>query len=134
MLGCTFIGYEMYQNVIDLNSDIDVGDIKMQQSATELQTVVVQGRLMSVRMQKDGYSVDVSKINNDFNNALDLMRCIPQVQVKDNELKVAGKQQVLVKIGNVVQRVETSELPDVLKGYDARLVERVEVLRQPPLR
>ena len=77
MLGCTFIGYEMYQNVIDLNSDIDVGDIKMQQSATELQTVVVQGRLMSVRMQKDGYSVDVSKINNDFNNALDLMRCIP---------------------------------------------------------
>lgn len=127
MLGCTFIGYEMYQNVIDLNSDIDVGDIKMQQSATELQTVVVQGRLMSVRMQKDGYSVDVSKINNDFNNALDLMRCIPQVQVKDNELKVAGKQQVLVKIGNVVQRVETSELPDVLKGYDARLVERVEV-------
>lgn len=63
MLGCTFIGYEMYQNVIDLNSDIDVGDIKMQQSATELQTVVVQGRLMSVRMQKDGYSVDVSKIN-----------------------------------------------------------------------
>ena len=134
MLGCSFIGYENWQKVFDVDSDIDVGDITMSLGTTELQTVVVQGRFMTVRTQKDGYSVDVSEINKDFNNALDLMRCIPQVQVKDNELKVAGKRQVLVKVGNVVQRVEASELPEVLKGYDARLIERVEVLRQPPLR
>ena len=36
--------------------------------------------------------------------------------------------------GNVVQRVPASELSSVLKGFDAGLIDQVEVLMQPPLR
>ena len=42
--------------------------------------------------------------------------------------------QVLVKIGNVLQRVDASELTSVLKGYTAGLIDKVEVVTQPPLR
>ena len=81
-----------------------------------------------------GFSVDVKDIRERANDALDLLKLIPRVKVKGEELSVIGKKKVLVKIGNVLQRVDASELTSVLKGYTAGLIDKVEVVTQPPLR
>jgi len=134
IFGVSSVGYEAFSQPVDISADTNLGVITLQSGSVELQTVVVQGRAMKVRSQKGGFSVDVADINSNYNNAYDLMHCIPQITVKEEELAVAGKKNIVAQIGKVVQRVSASELPAVLKEYDAKLIERVEVLRQPPLR
>ncbi len=135
ILGVSFLGYELYFKEIQLTQgETNIGKITLEESAKELQMVVVQGNLLKVRTQPDGFSVNVSDLREFANDALDLLKMLPKVQVKDNQLSVIGKTKVLVKVGNVLQRVETSEVANVLKGYDASLIERVEVITQPPLR
>lgn len=134
IFGASSIGYEMFALPVNVADNTDLGTIVLQISATELQTVVVNGRKMRVRPQKDGFNVDVTGINENYNNALDLLHCIPQMTVKENQISVVGKKNIIVQIGKVLQRVNEAELAALLKGYDAKLIERVEVVTQPPLR
>ncbi len=136
VVGISYIGY--LQDTIDIDltmqSDLDLGTIRLKENLSEIQSVMVQGEMLRVRTQPDGFSVNVQQLREKSNDALDLLRRIPNMRVKGENLEVIGKQDIIVKIGNVVQRVSSKEIGTVLKGYDARLIERVEVLMQPPLR
>lgn len=135
ILGVSFIGYALYAKEIHITSEkLDLGTITLQETTQELQTVVVQGKAVRVRTQPDGFVVNVKEFRERSNDALDLLKSIPRVQVKGDQLSVIGKDKVLVKVGNILQRVEASEIASVLKGYDAGLIDRVEVITQPPLR
>ncbi|MDO4771191.1 outer membrane beta-barrel family protein [Porphyromonas sp.] len=135
ILGVSFVGYDLYVKEIHITSEkLDVGSITLQETTKELQTVVVRGKAVKVRTQPDGFVVNVKELRERSNDALDLLKLIPRVQVKGDQLSVIGKDKVLVKVGNVLQRVEASEIASVLKGYDAGLIDRVEVITQPPLR
>lgn len=134
--GVSHLGYKLYVSKITLlpNQDLDMGKITLQEDPTELQTVVVQGRSMTVRSTQTGFKVDVTKIREERNNALDLLAGLPNIFVRGEELFIPGKKQIILKIGNVVQRATPESLPRILKGYDARLIKSVEVLMQPPLK
>jgi hypothetical protein len=135
VLGVSYVGYAMYGQKINVTEgNNNVGSIVLEETTQELQNVVVQGKIVHVRTQPDGFSVDVKDIRERANDALDLLKLIPRVKVKGEELSVIGKKKVLVKIGNVLQRVDASELTSVLKGYTAGLIDKVEVVTQPPLR
>ncbi|WP_297164098.1 carboxypeptidase-like regulatory domain-containing protein, partial [uncultured Porphyromonas sp.] len=135
IFGVSYLGYAMHTEEISLTAEpLNLGIITLETSAEELQTVVVRGQIVGVRTQPDGFTVDVHEIRERSNDALDLLKHIPKVQVKGNQLGIIGKEQVLVKIGNVLQRVDASEIAGLLKGYDAGLIDRVEVITQPPLR
>ena len=136
VVGISYIGY--LQDTIDIDltthSELNLDTIQLKENLNEIQSVMVQGEMVRVRTQPDGYSVNVQQLREKSNDALDLLRRIPNMRVKGENLEVIGKQDVIVKIGNVVQRVSSKEIGAVLKGYDAHLIERVEVLMQPPLR
>lgn len=134
-LGVSFIGYKFHAQQVQITADkTDLGSIILEETVQELQTVVVQGKPVRVRTQPDGFIVNVKEMRERANNALDLLKLIPKVQIKGEKLSVIGKEKVLVKMGNVLQRVDASEIASVLKGYDARLIDQVEVITQPPLR
>ncbi|MDO4790356.1 MAG: outer membrane beta-barrel family protein [Porphyromonas sp.] len=136
MLGISHLGYKLYISKVAIleGKDLDLGKITLEEDATELQTVVVQGRPMTVRNTQTGFSVNVTELRANRNNALDLLAGLPNIFVKGEELFIPGKKNILLKIGNVVQRVSQEQLPQILKGYDAQLVRSVEVVMQPPLR
>jgi len=134
IFGASNVGYDLIARPIIINGDTALGSILLEESANELQTVVVNGRITRVRPQRDGFSVDVTGLNANYNDAFDLLHCIPQLTFKGTDIGVMGKKNIIIQIGKVVQRVDASELASVLKGYDAKLIERVEVLKQPPLR
>jgi len=134
IFGASNIGYELIAIPMTITNDTVLGSILLHESVEELQTVVVNGRITRVRPQKDGFSVDVTGFNANYNDAFDLLHCIPQLTIKGTDIGVVGKKNIIIQIGKVLQRVEASELASVLKGYDAKLIEKVEVLRQPPLR
>ena len=135
-LTISYLGYEPYISDVFVkeDEDVDVGTIVLKENANVLQTVVVRGERMTVRNRPDGYIVDVREIREKCNNTLELLELIPNVMLKNDELKVMGKNKVIVKIGNVLQRVSASQLSSLLKGYDASLIDKVEVVMQPSLR
>ena len=135
VLGVRYVGYKLHgQRVHIAVEKMDVGTITLQKTEQELQTVVVQGQMIKAQMKPDGFVVDVKELRERTNDALNLLKFIPRVQVKGDKLSVNGKEKVLVKIDNVLQRVDASEIASVLKGYDAGLIDQVEVVTQPPLR
>lgn len=135
MLGVSFIGYTIHAQQVQVTADkTNLGTITLEETTQDLQTVVVQGKPVRVHTKPDGFVVNVREIREKANDALDLLKLIPKVQIKGDQLRVIGKEKVLVKIGNVLQRVDASEIVTVLKGYDAGLIDRVEVITQPPLR
>lgn len=104
LLGVSFVGYQLHGQEVHIPAnDIDVGRITLQESIQELQTVLVQGKAILVKTQPDGFVVNVRDLREQANDALDLLKLMPRVQVKGEQLKVIGKEKVLVKIGNVLQ-------------------------------
>lgn len=135
VFGVSFIGYRLDPRQISVSSPTtDLGEILLRESTEVLQTVVVQGKPIRVRMLDNGFEVNVKEMRERANDALDLLRLIPQVHVRGDLLSVVGKERVIVKIGDVLQRMEPSEVSSALKGYDAGLIDRVEVVTHPPLR
>lgn len=134
-LGVSFIGYTLHAQQVQITADkTELGSITLEETAQELQMVVIRGKPVHVRTQPDGFIVNVKQMREKANDALDLLKLIPRVQIKGEQLSVIGKEKVLVKMGNVLQRVDASEMASVLKGYDAGLIDQVEVITQPPLR
>ncbi len=135
-LGVSYIGFETKYIPVSLKADADknVGKIVLKTSTNELQTVVIQGRAVSVHTKPDGFLVDVTTLRKSCNDALDILNMIPKVHVESDTISVMGKKKVIVQIGQVLQRMESSELGRVLKSYEAGLVKSVEVVMQPSLR
>lgn len=136
VLGVSCFGYSMAKFPVVLNDGEtkDVGTCRLELHTREMQTVIVKGHPVRVKSLADGFSVNVSGMTADSNNALDLLGRLPHISVKGNEIKVTGKEQILLQVNNVVQRVSKEHLADVLRGYDASLINTVDVITSPPLK
>lgn len=136
LMGISFLGFKMHTQSVVLKAEetLNLGKIVLEEDATEVQTVVVMGEAIKVRTLPNGFSVNVNKLRDSSNDALDLLRRLPNLQVKGEELSVVGKKNVVIQIGNVLQRVSAKEVASILKGYDPKLIESVEVQMQPALR
>lgn len=109
MLGVSFLGYKPYNEKINITTGKTyIGSIVLEESAQELQEVVVQGKIVKVHTKPDGFIVNVKQMREKANDALYLLKYIPKIQIKAEQLKVIGKEKVLVKMGNVLQRVDAS--------------------------
>lgn len=135
-IGVSCLGYSMgkYRATVAADSVVDLGLCQLEINARELQQVIVKGTPIAVKIRPDGYTMNVQRIAESSNNTLDLLSRLPQISVKGNKLQIKGKESVIVKINNVVQRVDADQLADVLRGYDASLISSVDVLTTPPLR
>lgn len=130
------IGYKLVHKdvCVSPNDTVDLGVCTMEDDMQELQTVIVKGNAVRVKTKADGFLVDARDIAKSSNNALDLLGRLPQIRVKENDIRVIGKENVLLRVNNVMQRVSKDELADVLRGYSAALISSVEVITSPPLK
>lgn len=130
---CSLIGYAAEDCAVELPRPAPLG-ITLHEEQVDIQSVVVQGQRCPVKMKQDGYEIGVKGIREGRSNALDLVRGLPYIVVKGDEVAVLGKQHIVLQIGDVVQRIEASALSETLKSYDAKLIDRVELVLDPPLR
>lgn len=93
LMGISFLGFKMHTQSVALKAEetLNLGKIVLEEDATELQTVVVMGEAIKVRTLPNGFSVNVNKLRDSSNDALDLLRRLPNLQVKGEELSVVGK-------------------------------------------
>lgn len=135
VLGASLLGYTNEERTVTVTANEGLHeDFSLEENTMAIQEVVVQGHAVRVRNTLKGFTVDVSDIKGSRNNALDLLSGLPNIMLVNEKLSVIGKQKIVLKVGNVVQRIDASDIETVLKGYDANMVEEVEVLMQPPVR
>lgn len=136
ILGISCLGYnlERYNVSVNDNTTSNIGECYLSVNALELQTVIVKGTPIKIKSLPDGFSVNVRELTESSNNALDLLGRLPQIKLKGSELKVIGKEKIILRVNNVVQRVSADQLSNVLRGYDAALINSVDVITSPSVK
>jgi hypothetical protein len=126
-LKATYIGYGMRQRVVIVRlADVDIGVLKMNQSAVALKAIEVTGT--QIRMEQKGdtlqYNANAFKSNRDA-TAEDLITKMPGIIVDDTGVKAQGEniQRVLVN-----GKPFFGDDPNIaLKNLPAEIIDKIEV-------
>ena len=68
------------------------------------------------------------------NTAYDLLSRLPGVTVSDGEISIQGKSGVKILIDGKLQQLAGQQLMNVLKSMNASQIEKMEVLKKPPVK
>lgn len=133
-LTVTAVGFSRYDKMLTESDYTNPLSIVLNEVHTELQEVVVEGRSFRISPRLDGYAINTQQLRQTRNNAFDLLSALPNIATHGESLKVMGKDNLLVMINKRLLRVSQEQLAVILKGYSASLVDKAEVITQPPSR
>ena len=68
------------------------------------------------------------------NSAYDLLVRLPGVSVNESDISINGKSGVKIMIDNKLQQLSGSQLINVLKSINASQIDKIEVLKKPPVK
>ncbi|HTL81937.1 MAG TPA: TonB-dependent receptor, partial [Bacteroidia bacterium] len=68
------------------------------------------------------------------NSVYDLLSKLPGVGIENNSITIQGKAGVILMIDGRVQQVSDEQLMTVLKGMSAATIQKIEILKNPPLK
>lgn len=113
--------------------DINLGDIKVQDSSTSLGEVVIYAEKPLIE-NKDGkltYNVSESPLSSG-SNASEMLRNLPLMNANpDGTLLLKGKEPLILMDDKPVN-VSGQQLSDLLESLPANIVEKVEIMATPP--
>lgn len=131
----TSVGYaSAYTKVFEVSgSDVQLPDIILQKTTTELSAVTVTARKPLVEVRADKMIVNVEgTINATGNDGLELLRRSPGVQVdKDDNISMAGKSGVEVYIDGKPSPLKGSDLGNYLRSIQSTSIESIELITNP---
>lgn len=68
------------------------------------------------------------------NTVYDLLSRLPGVTITDDVIAIQGRQGVVIMIDNKLQQLAGTQLLNLLKSMDASQIEKIEVLKKPPVK
>ena len=132
-----FISYKPYiLSDQDLNADIDLGTIKLQIDATQLEAVEVVGEKTTVEVRLDKKIYNIGKdITTSGGNVSDALNNIPSVTVDiEGAISLRGNENVRILINGKPSALAGFGSTDALQQLPADAIERVEVITSPSAR
>ena len=125
-----FVGYKGFEQTIKVEQgDCNVGDVVLQEAATDIGEVVVKATM--IRREADRYVVDVA--NSDAalgKDGVDLLRQSPGVWVKDDGLSINGASGTKVYINEREIRLSGEELINYIRQLKADDIAKIEIVPQ----
>jgi outer membrane receptor protein involved in Fe transport len=114
---------------------VDLGIIKLESSARQLDEVVIVGEKSQMELELDKRVFNVGKdMSNTGGNAADILDNIPSVSVGvDGTVSLRGSENVRILINGKPSGLTLRD-PDALRQLQANMVERVEVITNPSSR
>lgn len=131
----TFVGYQdkLINNVKLEDEDLDLGVIRISQTAQQLQevTVVEQKALFEEKPDRLVYNAE-KDITIKGGNAGDVLRKIPSIAVDmDGNVELRGSANIKVLINNKPSNLMARSIADVLKQIPADDIKQIEVITSP---
>jgi len=127
-------GLDTWQDTVELNTDIDLGEIVIDQTKilTEIQ-VFNDKPLWERKTDRLVFNVENS-ISASRGNLLDALKITPGVVVKQNSIELQGKTSVLIMIDDRVVHLSGESLMNYLSAISADNIKSIEVIMSPPAR
>ncbi|MBD0402071.1 outer membrane beta-barrel family protein [Flammeovirga sp. EKP202] len=122
-----YTGYKLNSRIITVNDDLDIslGQILLKSTITELEGVTVTAEKESVNMTADGMSFNVEEGGGA--NMEDIVSGMPSITMDENGEVTSNGEQVVILVNG-----EESSLENPLEDIPMQLIERVELLNNPP--
>lgn len=132
------VGYEpYYSGQIDFDSvkKLEPLLIRLKASGLNLNEVSVSAQRKAVEFKNGNVIVNIEGTALAMGNtAYDLLSRLPGVTVSDGNISIQGKSGVRILIDGKLQQVSGTQLLNILKSMNASQIEKIEVLRKPPVK
>ncbi|ADY53232.1 TonB-dependent receptor plug [Pseudopedobacter saltans DSM 12145] len=129
-----FIGYNAFSKTISLNNSMNLGILKLKQSASSvLNEVVVTGTkdVIQLGIDRKVFNADQS-LATQGGTATDLLATIPSVQVDlDGNISLRGTNNVKVMIDGKPSTFGGGDVTAILQSLPANAIEKVELITNP---
>lgn len=123
-LTVSYLGYESHRQLVDKEN---VGVISLNPSVKELQEAVVTGRRSAYTMKGGTFTANIQKsILKDAGNAMDVLKQLPLINVKNDVVNIFGKGEALVYIDN--KELRSNE--DLLK-LSSKKIKKIDIVTTP---
>lgn len=128
LLSVQSVGFEPQQRSVHLGAGpVELGDIALRSSATQIEGVVVQAQL--IRREADRFVVDVANDASAIGkNGVELLERAPGVWISDDRITIGGKSGSKVFIGDRELRMEPKQLLAYLRSLHASEIQKIEVI------
>ncbi|MFD1094550.1 outer membrane beta-barrel protein [Salegentibacter chungangensis] len=131
LLKVSFVGYENYQDKIDLSQNTQLEPIVMQEAASGLDEVTVNGRRPKITQSVDRITFEVENSSLSTANSFEILKRTPGVIVSQGQLLIKNRP-ATVYINDRKVYLTNQELQQLLEGYSGANVKSVEVITNPP--
>ena len=130
----TTIGFKEYTKSITVSGDLFVPDITLEEEATELDNVVVNSKRPVVKRKIDRLEFDVENSILSSENAWEILRKTPGVNVVGDGISIRGSNGILVTINDKKVYLTGTELKNFLENTTGDDIKSIEVITTPPAR
>ena len=125
----SYVGYNELQFPLELDRDIDLGDILLEASSIEIEAVQIKANI--IHREADRFVVDVAhSLQAVGRDAADVLKIAPGVWVTDSAISINGASGTKVYINGRETRMSSSEVVAFLRSMSADEIQRIEVIPQ----
>ncbi len=132
------MGFNMYYSgkiEYDSTGTVSVPVINLHPTGINLNEISVSGQKKTVEFKNGNIIVNVEGTALAMGNtAYDLLSRLPGVTVSDGNISIQGKSGVKILIDGKLQQLSGQQLINVLKSMNASRIEKIEVLKKPPVK
>lgn len=125
-------GAEYFNEHLELNQDIDLGEIEIDESVMlEGITIISRKKLIEQKVDRMVFNVENS-IASQGMSGLDALRNTPLVRVQNDNVSIVGKGGVAIMVNDRMLNLSGSELTNYLQSLRSEDIARIEVITTPP--
>lgn len=126
-LSATCLGYADFAVGLAVSGDVDMGDIRMETEAEEVDAVVVTGRLIT--READRFVVNVAESSVAVGkDAYEMIKIAPSVWATDDGITVNGRGGTRVMIDDRLLNMSGEDLEAYLRTINAEDIKKIEVI------
>ena len=125
----SYIGYKSIKQTISLNSNLNLGDIILEEDAENIDEVVVTAQL--IRREADRFVVDVA--NSPIAMGKDgeeLLKSAPGIWIQDDKISINGSSGSKIYLNDREVKLDDAQLIAYLRSLRSDDIQRIEVIPQ----
>ena len=129
MVSVEFVGYARVERTLRVGENLDMGDVVLEEQATEIGNVVVSAQM--IRREADRFVVDVANSTGAIGkDGVEVLKQSPGVWVDDDGISINGSEGTTVYINDREVRLSGEELVQYVRNLRAEDISKIEVVPQ----
>lgn len=127
-----YFGEMSFDKIINLNQDIDIGEIEIDEGLTlEEITITARKKLIERKVDRLVFNVENS-VAASGGTAIDVLKVTPNLKIQNDAISIIGKSGVSLMINDKLIQLSGRDLFDYISSINAGDIKNVEVITNPP--